>query len=104
VLTKPGCVNRATPGLAKASGRKRFFFEKKNQKTFANLVSAFPERLARICKSFLLLFFKKEVLPFLPPLLIYNACRRRPWTMQQERPSGTGWTWTMSTGWRTPAF
>jgi len=36
-----------------------FFFEKKNQKTFGHLAAAFPERL----KSFLFLFFKKEMLP-----------------------------------------
>jgi len=41
---------------------KKFFFEKKNQKTFANLASASPERLGPGFKSFLLLFFKKEVL------------------------------------------
>jgi hypothetical protein len=45
---------------AKASGRKRFFFEKKNQKTFANLASVYPEEPQPTIKSFLLLFFKKE--------------------------------------------
>jgi hypothetical protein len=39
-----------------------FFFEKKNQKTFG-LWRTPPERLSPIIKSFLLLFFKKEVLP-----------------------------------------
>jgi len=38
-----------------------FFFEKKNQKTFAFLVRADRES-ATANKSFLLLFFKKEVL------------------------------------------
>jgi len=39
-----------------------FFFEKKNQKTFA---SAQRHSVASVRnKSFLLLFFKKEVLPF----------------------------------------
>jgi hypothetical protein len=40
-----------------------FFFEKKNQKTFTCLAAAFPERLGLGFESFLLLFFKKEVLP-----------------------------------------
>jgi hypothetical protein len=51
-------------------GRKQFFFEKKNQKTFFCLV---PYRtgsvirwLAATDKSFLVLFFKKELLPSLP--------------------------------------
>jgi len=39
-----------------------FFFEKKNQKTFV-----FSRGLATARKSFLLLFFKKEVLAFLLP-------------------------------------
>jgi hypothetical protein len=46
-----------------------FFFEKKNQKTFAIL--AFALRLAYTpkSKSFLVLFFKKELLPsYLAPL------------------------------------
>jgi len=41
------------------------FFEKKKQKTFANLAAASPERRGQMSKSFLLLFFKKEVLAFL---------------------------------------
>jgi hypothetical protein len=43
------------------AGRKRFFFEKKNQKTFG-LRLALPARYPQIRKSFLLLFFKKEEL------------------------------------------
>jgi len=47
-----------------------FFFEKKNQKTF---ICWYPRKLDQRCarwqarksKSFLLLFFKKEVLPVL---------------------------------------
>jgi hypothetical protein len=40
-----------------------FFFEKKNQKTFANWSVLYPERSQpKAIKSFLLLFFKKEVL------------------------------------------
>ena len=42
-------------------GRKKFFFEKKNQKTF------FSAAADSMNKSFLLLFFKKEGLP-------YSAC------------------------------
>jgi hypothetical protein len=42
---------------------KDFFFEKKKQKTFAHLASAFPGRLGPGFKSFLVLFFKKEPLP-----------------------------------------
>jgi hypothetical protein len=38
-----------------------FFFEKKNQKTFAPW-RTLPARRAPTAKSFLLLFFKKEVL------------------------------------------
>jgi hypothetical protein len=39
-----------------------FFFEKKNQKTFAPL-RVLPARRGKTVKSFLLLFFKKEGLP-----------------------------------------
>jgi hypothetical protein len=49
--------------------RKQFFFEKKNQKTFARCST--PDGghpgaadLGRASKSFLFLFFKKEILPF----------------------------------------
>jgi hypothetical protein len=48
-------------------GRKQFFFEKKNQKTFARYGR--PAELPvsrhgrRKSKSFLVLFFKKELLP-----------------------------------------
>jgi hypothetical protein len=40
-----------------------FFFEKKNQKTFAPLKPLCGNRRVQMIKSFLLLFFKKEVLP-----------------------------------------
>jgi len=45
-------------------GRKQFLFEKKNQKTFARWLTR-PKRSVRIpkSKSFLVLFFKKELLP-----------------------------------------
>jgi hypothetical protein len=46
-------------GIKKVS---MFFFEKKNQKTFA-LWRTPVDRLSLISKSFLVLFFKKEVLP-----------------------------------------
>jgi hypothetical protein len=45
--------------------RKYFFFEKKKQKTFARLSRA--GRLGPISKSFLVLFFKKELLPWRLP-------------------------------------
>jgi hypothetical protein len=44
--------------------RKAFFFEKKKQKTFEHLAAAFPDRASQTRKSFLVLFFKKEPLPF----------------------------------------
>ena len=43
-------------------GRKDFFFEKKKQKTFTTLHRAWSKGWAQTRKSFLLLFFKKEVL------------------------------------------
>jgi hypothetical protein len=44
--------------------RKRFFFEKKNQKTMTFGTRLFQLR-SQMNKSFLLLFFKKEALAFL---------------------------------------
>jgi hypothetical protein len=38
-------------------GRKAFFFEKKKQKTFAQLASAFPQRLQPEFVKVFLLFF-----------------------------------------------
>jgi hypothetical protein len=50
---------------------KQFFFEKKNQKTFVycfrRLFQYRGRMLPETGKSFLLLFFKKEVLAFIPP-------------------------------------
>jgi hypothetical protein len=43
--------------------RKQFFFEKKNQKTFESWAEPLRKDRSQTCKSFLLLFFKKEVLP-----------------------------------------
>jgi hypothetical protein len=45
---------------------KRFFFEKKKQKTFVGLAMGRETRRAKEFKSFLLLFSKKEGLPSLP--------------------------------------
>jgi hypothetical protein len=44
---------------------KRFFFEKKKQKTFGPWTVLLKTPGAQISKSFLLLFFKKEALSFL---------------------------------------
>jgi len=48
-------------------GRKQFFFEKKNQKTFTRYgqhpCHSLSPRAASNNKSFLVLFFKKELLP-----------------------------------------
>jgi hypothetical protein len=44
--------------------KKKFFFEKKNQKTFGFYGARLDQR-ATALKSFLLLFFKKEALAFL---------------------------------------
>jgi hypothetical protein len=53
-------------------GSKAFFFEKKNQKTFIleprRVSFSTDRREHRRIKSFLLLFFKKEVLAFARPL------------------------------------
>jgi hypothetical protein len=43
--------------------RKFFFFEKKKQKTFVLLATAFPERLSLESQKFWFLFKKKEPLP-----------------------------------------
>jgi len=50
-------------------GRKNFFFEKKKQKTFVLFCAGLLRQpRPKLTKSFLLLFFKKEVLAsFLPP-------------------------------------
>jgi hypothetical protein len=60
--------------LTHGQGRQYFFFEKKKQKTFIWRSQHGARRLARLrretSKSFLVLFFKKELLPcclaFLP--------------------------------------
>jgi len=56
---------RSNAAERKQAPRKQFFFEKKNQKTFAHLDEC--RRCGRgkqYEKSFLVLFFKKELLPF----------------------------------------
>jgi hypothetical protein len=54
------CVE--TPGAVDNRGRKEdFFFEKKKQKTFGYLDGCWSFCSAQMDKSFLLLFFKKEV-------------------------------------------
>jgi hypothetical protein len=45
---------------------KQFFFEKKNQRTFESWVEPTWRDRSQICKSFLLLFFKKEGLASCP--------------------------------------
>jgi hypothetical protein len=57
-------------------GRKRrkiFFFEKKKQKTFACWAQRFRMGSAQMNKSFLVLFFKKELLPS-PKIVSANIC------------------------------
>jgi hypothetical protein len=41
--------------------KKQFFFEKKNQKTFAHRARALPQRGRQVCKGFCF-FFQKEAL------------------------------------------
>jgi hypothetical protein len=59
--------NPARP-VVRQEGSKRFFFEKKNQKTFMTLAprvqAISPPHENQMDKSFLLLFFKKEALAF----------------------------------------
>jgi len=68
--------------------RKQFFFEKKNQKTFAHW-HTMPDKLSPIIKRFLLLFFKKEVLASLhflaTRLTTSKSFRRHPRFVPQKR-------------------
>ena len=48
--------------VLRQAGSKRFFFEKKNQKTFIRLGTAVPQPRPKRMKSLLLLYFRKEVL------------------------------------------
>jgi hypothetical protein len=65
----------------KPGGRKQFFFEKKNQKTFASLGRASPERPKPNVQKFFASFFKKEdlssalLLPSATFLVATGACR-----------------------------
>jgi hypothetical protein len=78
---RPAKTRNRRLGLGGHEGRRRFFFEKKKQKTFIPwrlLLSTGASPVER-CedpydKSFLLLFFKKEALPF----LLLMARRRSP--------------------------
>jgi hypothetical protein len=54
------------------AGRKDFFFEKRSKKLLRTGPSLSGKTEVKIDKSFLLLFFKKEVLPFF--------WRRKQWT------------------------
>jgi hypothetical protein len=49
---------------------KNFFFEKKKQKTFANLAAASPDKLGQYPKVFWFVFLKKNCfLPFDDPMI-----------------------------------
>jgi hypothetical protein len=52
---------RSPHNVPRGEERKQFFFEKKNQKTFAYKAFALPQRLRQMGKSFCF-FFQKEVL------------------------------------------
>jgi hypothetical protein len=54
----PGCLE------ADPSAARKHFFLKKEAKTFARLAYALGQRERLIIKSFLVLFLKKELLPF----------------------------------------
>ena len=55
---------------------KAFFSEEKKQKTFGPAVAESPSARAQGNKSFLVLFFKKELLACLPPVEVYADCLR----------------------------
>ncbi len=57
-------------------GRKQFFFEKKNQKTFDYFSYAILATSRLTVKSFLVLFFKKELLSYLPSSTNRCNCAR----------------------------
>jgi hypothetical protein len=56
------CLLCLSPSWSSPKVRKDFFFEKKQQKTFAQLASAFPQRLSLNLSKFFGSFFKKEPL------------------------------------------
>jgi hypothetical protein len=75
-------------GRAVGEGRKQFFFEKKNQKTFASLGRAYPERpKPKRTKVFCFFFSKKEVLAF-PDLAILRHHPARWRTVRAHTGSG----------------
>ena len=55
-------------------GRKQFFFEKKNQKTFGPAVAEFPTACTQGDKSFLVLFSKKNRLPYFAVAITGRNC------------------------------
>jgi hypothetical protein len=63
-------------------GRKDFFFEKKKQKTFAQLASAFPQRLSLNVSKFFGSFFKKAPLA-LP--LAFRGGDLHTWVVTKKR-------------------
>jgi hypothetical protein len=60
-----------------------FFFEKKNQKTFASSRVSLNSTHQRH-KSFLLLFFKKEVLPFSRAAAMHEAVQVEPLAVRRR--------------------
>jgi hypothetical protein len=54
-------------GFGKAKGRKQFFFEKKNRRTFANRISLYPPKPQPKESNVLCFFFSKKK-SFLAPL------------------------------------
>jgi YfiH family protein len=57
-----------------ATGSKQFFFAKKNQKTLIHKARAVGQRTCQMCKSFLVLFCKKELLSFVPAMTAESLC------------------------------
>jgi hypothetical protein len=65
VIANASVVWRRRYARRRREGRKRFFL-KKEAKTFCSLARVLRQRQHLIIKSFLVLFFKKERLPFFP--------------------------------------
>ena len=65
VLDKPRQLTHQADFSNEHSERKAFFFEKKKQKTFGPAVATVLTAHAQGNKSFLVLFFKKELLALL---------------------------------------
>jgi hypothetical protein len=64
LASKQGGTAAARMRGSKTKGRKLFFFEKKNQKTFDRGRACWAAPRTQSRKSFLVLFFKKELLSF----------------------------------------